>query len=70
MPIRSFISNLMSFVPFVIGNLDSGGQADSFYTDFMLAFDRVSYSILVAKRLVKQIRDRIPFTTLDSILPV
>lgn len=46
---RSTNSNLVSFVEYLIENLDTQKQIDVIYTDFSKAFDRISHSILIDK---------------------
>ena len=43
---RNTETNLVSFLHYVINNMENGGQVDAIYTDFSKAFDRVHHGIL------------------------
>lgn len=49
LPKRSTTTNLVSFVSFVIREVEKGNQVDAIYTDLSAAFDKMNHQIAIAK---------------------
>lgn len=64
MPMRSSVTNLVTFFQYNFDTLDRSGQVDVIYTDFCKAFDSISHELLIMK-----LRDHFGFSSkLSSLL--